>query len=805
MEKRSIENEIKKSYLEYAMSVIVSRAIPDIKDGLKPVQRRILYAMNELGFTHDKPYKKCARIIGETMGKYHPHGDSSIYEALARMAQDFSLRYPLIDGQGNFGSIDGDSPAAMRYTEARMARISEEITEDLDKETVEFRQNFDGSLMEPVNLPGKIPNLLINGASGIAVGMATNMVPHNLVEVARAIKHKVDNPDSTVSELLKFIKGPDFPGGGIAYYTSELADAYSTGRGKVICQGEVDLNEEKRIIIKSLPYGVNKSLFVQNIADQVKNEIIKGITDIRDESDRKGMRIVVKVRDNDMRNLVLNQLYEHSELETSIGIINLVLVENEPKILNLAGMIQYYIENRLDVIVKRSNFDLTKQKDRAHILEGLAKALDKIDMVIDMIRKSKEPAEAREKLCKSLELTEKQANAILDLRLQRLTSMEVDKVISDLKDVMARIKELETIIADESVRRSIIKKELDEVEKKYGDKRRTKIIYKELKGRSIEDLIPEEDSVIILSENSLLKRVSLEEYKAQKRGGKGIITPSRKEDSIKSILNCSSHDEIYFFTNTGRVIKTKAYEIEKKSRKSVGTAAEALLPLNEGEKIKQMVKGTDNSNSILAIVTRQGYVKRTPGKQLLSMRSNGLKIINLEEDDEVLSVEHLDGDSNIVVVSNSGKVALFNTREVRVTGRGSRGVRAMRLKENETIISSFAIKENEMILSISELGLGKRTDTTSFPVHHRGTGGVLIFKKTDRTGNIIKALPVAEGDDIIIITKNEKTIRLKVKDIKVLSRVTSGVKLIGLDDDDRVAVVSRVMEGENLEGEEQAN
>ena len=799
MEKRPIENEIKTSYLEYAMSVIVSRAIPEVRDGLKPVQRRILYSMSELNVNHDKPYKKCARIVGETMGKYHPHGDMAIYEALARMAQDFSMRYLLVDGQGNFGSIDGDAPAAMRYTEARLTELSEEMVRDIEKNTVPFRLNFDGSLEEPEYFPTKVPNLLINGSSGIAVGMATNMVPHNLTEVCNAITYALDHRDYEVKELLKYIKGPDFPGGGISFYSQELMNAYLTGRGKVVSQGEVDLSEPKHIVIKSLPYGVNKAVFIQNVAEQVKNEILKGITDIRDESDRTGMRVVIKVRDDDMRNLILNQLYEHTELESSIGIINLVLVNNQPRTLNLKGLVDNYIMHRLEVIVKRSSFDLNKMREREHILLALTKALENIDDVISIIRGARDVPTARADLMSKLEIDDVQANSILELRLQRLTALEISKVEEELKDVREKILSLEKILASEDLRRSIIKEELKELSKKYGDKRRTKISFREIKARTIADLVPEEDDVVILSEGSLLKRVSLEEYRAQRRGGKGIITSTRKEDSVKTILSCSSHDSIFMFTNTGRVLRTLAYEIEKKSRKSVGVTAASYVPLQEGEVVEQIMKAPESRESHLVILTRNGFIKRTPAEAILDMRSSGIRIIALEDDDEVVSVEAISREGNIVAISNSGKASVFTTSEVRPTGRTSRGVRAMRLKKGEYIITGFIAQDDEEVLTVSENGIGKRTPITEFSVHHRGSSGILVFKKSERTGNLVKAIPVKPDDEIMIITRNEKTIRLKVSGIKSQARVTSGVKLIDTSDNDAVIEVSRIEPGEEAE------
>ncbi len=786
MEKKSIENEIKKSYLEYAMSVIVSRALPDIRDGLKPVQRRILYAMNELGFTHDKPYKKSARIVGDTMGKYHPHGDTAIYDTMVRMAQSFSFRYPLIDGQGNFGSLDGDSPAAMRYTEARMAQLSEEMLEDIKKNTVSFRLNFDGSLEEPEFIPGKVPQLLINGASGIAVGMATNMMPHNLNEVSDAIMHEIDNPEASDDDLLNYVKAPDFPGGGIVFYTPELVDSYKTGRGKAIVQGEVDMSEEKYIIITSLPYTVNKALFIENVANQAKQEILKGITDIRDESSKEGMRIVIKVRDEDMKTLVLNQLYEHTQLESSIGIINLALVNNEPRILSLKSMIEFFIDHRLDMILKRSQHDLEKLEQREHVLLGLKIALDNLDAVIELIKGSKDTPTARESLTAKFDLTEVQANAILEMRLQRITALETEKVLKELEEVRKDIARLQKIVDSDRERRKLLKKELEYLKKKYGDARRTKISFREIKGRSIEELIPKEEALIVLSEGGLLKRLSPEEYRAQRRGGKGTITSTRKEDFVKTVISCSTHDYIYFFTNTGRVLKTKAYEITKKTRKTAGTVAEAILPLAESEKVTQIMKAPETKGENLILLTKNGFIKKTPARHLFEMRISGLKIIALGEDDELIAVQHTDVPSKMFVVSSAGKASLFDTKEIRSTGRSSRGVKAIRLKNRDYTISGFLVEPDSSILSVSERGIGKRTKAKEFPEHHRGTSGVYVFKENSRTGPLVKALPVSDGDEVLLVSRMEKTIRFNVGEIREQSRLTSGVKLIDLSEGDSV-------------------
>ncbi len=785
---RPIEEEIKTSYLDYAMSVIVSRAIPDFRDGLKPVQRRIIYSMYELGVMHDKPYKKSARIIGETMGKYHPHGDSSIYEALARMAQDFSLRYTLIDGQGNFGSIDGDAPAAMRYTEARLGKIAEEMVHDIEKETVSFTPNFDGSLNEPVYFPSRIPQLLINGTSGIAVGMATNMVPHNLSEISDAILFTIDNPECSVDDLLQFVKGPDFPGGGILYRNSDLLSIYRTGHGKVFCQGEIE-EEKKKIVIKTLPYGVNKAVFIQNIAEQVKNGIITNITDIRDESDRHGIRVVIKVKNEDSTGLTINQLYEHTQLESTISVNNLVLLNNEPKVMNLREMVSGFISFRLDVIKKRSIFEVNRLMEREHILTGLTIALQNIDLVIKIIRSSETVDTARNSLISQLNLSERQSTAILEMRLQRLTGLEIKKIEEELVTIRENIKKLNEIIENESVRREVLKTETLEIKKQYGDERRTKVLDRDINERNDEDLIPNEESIIILSENGLLKRVSTEEYNVQKRGGKGIITATRKEDTVKSILSCMSHDIIYFFTNTGRVLKTKAYTIEKKSRMSLGSIGGTFLKLYEGEKIKQMMMSPGEAKSYLIIITKMGFIKKTPVKEILDMRESGLKIIKLDEKDEVISVMDLEKPSKIFVAASNNKAAVFLSDEVSSTGRTSRGVKSMKLNGAE-VINSFPVNDNDTVMSISENGVGKRTIISDFSIHHRGSSGNLIFRENERTGSLVTALPVTDDDEILIVTRNNKTIRLNASEIKILSRVTSGVRLINVDEDDAVVAAS---------------
>ncbi|MCL4344994.1 MAG: DNA gyrase subunit A [Candidatus Thermoplasmatota archaeon] len=792
MESRPIENEIKKSYLEYAMSVIVSRAIPDVRDGLKPVQRRILYSMYENGFTRDKPYKKSARIVGEAMGKYHPHGDSAIYDAMARMAQEFSLRYPLIDGQGNFGSIDGDAPAAMRYTEARMNSMSEAMLDDIDKETVPFMLNFDGTLQEPVYLPSSIPNLLINGGSGIAVGMATNMLSHNLNEIGSAIIETVKNPERTVRDLLKTVKGPDFPGGGIIWFDEDLISAYETGKGRVKCRGEVITEEKKRLIITSLPYGVNKSNFLENLVKKINNEVIDGISDIKDESNREGMRIVIKIKDEEMKSLILNRLYMHTELEQSISIINLVLEDNQPKQMNLKELISSYIRHRLNIILKRSVYDSAKLREREHILEGLHIALTNIDRVIETIRKSRDGNEAKKSLMEGFSLTEKQADAVLDTRLQRLTTLEVGKIEKELEDTRTEIKRLEEIINSEEVRRSILIAEVTEIMRKYGDKRRTRVEFGELQNIRDEDAIPREESVIILTEKGFLKRVTLDEYRSQRRGGKGVQTSVRNEDQVKTIVNCNSHDPVLFFTNTGKMYSMKAYGIESKSRKGVGVIGSAILKLGEGEKITDMMKGNEDSSGFLILATRNGFIKKTPFSEFQNVRANGIRAINLDDDDELSSVFFIDRERDIIVVSDSGKAARFDSEEMRPTGRNSRGVKSMRIGDKEYILKAFPVQEGQDVLTISSRGIGKRTPEGDFPIHHRGSSGVKIMKITERTGKVVAALPVSDREGVIIMTRNEQTIRIDVDSVRELSRNSQGVRLINIEDGDEVISAGKV-------------
>ncbi|MGP6220929.1 DNA gyrase subunit A [Caldiplasma sukawensis] len=792
MEEKAIENEIKKSYLEYAMSVIVNRAIPDVRDGLKPVQRRILYSMYENGFTSDKPYRKSARIVGEAMGKYHPHGDAAIYDSMARMSQDFSMRYTLIDGQGNFGSIDGDSPAAMRYTEARLNSLSELMLKDIEKETVPFRDNFDGSLKEPEYLPSVIPNLLINGTTGIAVGMATNMVPHNLREICRATIETVKNPEITNEELLKIVKGPDFPLGGIIYLNDSLIEAYKTGRGKVICRGEIYREEKKRIIITSLPYGVNKSIFLENLARKVDEGTIDGITDIRDESNKEGMRIVIKIREEDKKDYVINSLYNRTELEQSIGIINLVLKENRPVLMSLRQLIKEHISHRLDVITKAATYDLSKAREREHLLNGMVKALENIETVIQIIRKSRDGREASSNLQSALLLSENQAKAVLEMRLQRLTSMEIESVKKDLEEIRAKIQDLENILQSEERRKKILIEEMENLSERFGDERRTKIVVGEIETIREEDVIPEEESIVILTEKGFIKRVTVDEYNTQRRGGKGILTSFHDDDRANAIVHCSSHDNLLFFTNKGRMFRIRAFRIESKSRKGTGTSGSAFLKLDQNEYIINMVKEEREEDMSMVLATSMGYIKRIANSEILNARSSGVIVIKLEEGDSLSSIYYVRENQHIVVVSTSGKAASFISSEIRLMGRNARGVRSMKVSADENVLTSFSIEPGQSVLTVSSNGYGKRTEEEQFKLHHRGTTGVRIMSINEKTGKIVAAFSVDDKDNILIITEMNKTIRLSVETIREMSRNTQGVKLIDLSEGDRVVSVGKI-------------
>jgi len=789
-----LEKEMKSSYLNYAMSVIVSRALPDVRDGLKPVQRRILYAMHELGLSSNKPHKKSARITGETMGKYHPHGDVAIYDALVRMAQNFSLRYPLVDGQGNFGSVDGDPPAAMRYTEVRLSSKAEELLQDLDKETVDFVPNFDNSLKEPVVLPAKMPNLLLNGSSGIAVGMTTNIPPHNLNELVSACIKVIDNPDLSLKELLKIIKGPDFPTGGIILGEQGIEEAYEKGRGKIILRGKtiIERKEDKEtIIITEIPYQVNKANLVEKIANLSQNNRITGIKSVRDESDRKGIRIVIEVSRRVDAQIVLNQLHKYTPLQITFGIILLALVENKPRLLNFLEAINFYLAHREKIIRRRSEFLLNKEKKRTHLLEGFRKALEKIDAVINLIKSSPSPAKAKERLIKSLSLTEDQAQAILDMRLQRLTALEREKIDKDYKESLEKIKELEETLQSKEKIQGIIKKELFELKKKYGDTRRT-LILKEKEEISFEpeDLIEKEDIVITLTSHGYIKYTPLRAYNRQGRGGKGANGMIlEKEDLVSNLFIANTHSIILFFTNLGRVYWVKAYDIPQRKRSSRGRAVVNFLPLKKekNELIAAAIPVDDfNQNKFLIMITKKGLVKKTPLLSYSHPFKKGINAIRLREEDRLIKVILSSGENDIFISTKKGKAILFSEKDLRPIGRVSLGVKGISLREDDEVINGVIVEEGKSVLTITSKGYGKRTLFSKYRKIKRGGKGIINIRLTSSKGEVVGIKRVKDDDDVIVITKKGKSIRLLAKNIPLVGRWAAGSRIIRLDKGDEV-------------------
>ncbi|MBN2281324.1 MAG: DNA gyrase subunit A [Candidatus Marinimicrobia bacterium] len=797
--KVDIEDEMKTAYLDYSMSVIVSRALPDVRDGLKPVHRRIMFGMSELNLTYQRAPKKCARIVGEVLGKYHPHGDSSVYDALVRMAQDFSMRYPLVQGQGNFGSIDGDSAAAMRYTEARMAKISKELLADIEKETVDFSPNFDETLMEPNVLPARVPFLLTNGSSGIAVGMATNIPPHNLTEVVDATIYQIDHPDCEIEELMTFVKGPDFPTAGIIMGKGSIKEAYETGKGIIKIRGRAEIDEMKngkmRIIITELPYQVNKAKLIKTIADLVKNKIIDGITDLRDESGRSGIRVVLELRKNIYPEVILNQLYSHTQLEESFGINLLALVKGVPKRLNLKQVLTNFIEFRHEVIVKRTIFDLNKAEAKAHILEGLKIALENIDEVIKIIRGSKNPEDAKEQLIATFNLSELQSKAILDMRLQKLTSLEVEKVIEEYNEVMKLIERLKFILANVSEQYKIIKDEMIEIRDTYGDKRLTEITA-DSSDFSIEDMIAEEDMVITISDSGFIKRSPIIDYKKQKRGGRGTRgAMTKNDDFIKDIFIASTHDYILFLTNKGRCYWLKVHEIPLGGRNTRGRAVVNLIQVKPGEVVKSFISTRDfPDDKYMVIATKEGLVKKTELSKFSKPRVTGIQAIGLKDGDEIVNAAITDGDHYIILGSSYGKSIKFHERDCRPMGRSAFGVRGIRLVGKGNIVVEMVATQGEegTLLAICENGFGKRTAIEDYPVIKRGGVGVITIKTSIRNGKMLSLLKVNDEDDLMIITQNGVLIRLGVSTIRSIARNTQGVKLIKLDDDDAISAVTRV-------------
>ncbi|WP_292373011.1 DNA gyrase subunit A [Methanosarcina sp. UBA411] len=796
-----LENEMKRSYINYAMSVIIGRALPDARDGLKPVHRRILFAMKEAGITHDKAYKKSARVVGDVLGKYHPHGDTAVYDSIVRMVQPFSLRYPLIDGQGNFGSIDGDSAAAMRYTEVRMDRIAEEMLADIEKETVPFMPNYDGSLEEPEVLPAKLPNLLINGSTGIAVGMATNMATHNIGEVIDGTLMLIENPAATIPELMTVIKGPDFPTGAHIIGTAGLKSAYMTGRGPVKIRAVAEIQELKKdrqqIIVTELPYQVNKARMIENIAQLARDKIIVGISDLRDESDRDGIRVVVELSRGTNPKVVLNQLYKHTQMETTFGIINLALVDGKPKELNLKELLEIYLEYRMEIIQKRTLYDLRKSEERAHILEGLRIALDNIDEIVALIKGSANADEAKQGLMENFALDELQSKAILDMRLQRLTGLETQKVLEELEGLVKLIGELRKILESDELKYEIIRNELLELKEKYGDTRRTKIVPATAEVRE-EDLIHEENVVVTITNGGYIKRLPLSTYTMQRRGGRGIIGMEMKdEDFVENLFISSTHNYILFFTNLGRLYWQKVYEIPEGSRQSRGKAIVNLLELQEGEMISAMIPVKEfDENHYLLMTTRAGTIKKTPLSEFKNPRKSGIIAVTLDEGDELVRVLLTDGKKEVLMVSKRGKAIRFSEEDVRPMGRTARGVRGMTLDgPDDEVVSMDIVDETTTLLTVTENGFGKRTEYSQYPTHRRGGKGVITIVTNERNGPVSRVRSVADDDELIFTSAEGIIIRIPAKDISIQGRNTQGVRIINLKPGDKVAGIARIESG----------
>ena len=820
----NIEDEMKSAYIDYSMSVIVSRALPDVRDGFKPVHRRVLYGMQDLGVFSNRPYKKSARIVGEVLGKYHPHGDSSVYDTMVRMAQHWSLRYPLVDGQGNFGSVDGDSPAAMRYTEARLRKIAEEMLDDLEKETVDFRPNFDDSLQEPTVMPTKIPNLLINGASGIAVGMATNMAPHNLTEVVDGIVAYIDNNDITPEELLQYIKAPDFPTGGIIYGYEGVRDAFLTGRGRIVIRGKAEIEEEngrEQIIVTEIPYQVNKAEMIKKIADLVNDKKIEGISDLRDESDRNGMRIVFEIKRDAIANVVLNKLYKFTQLQTSFSVNNICLVDGRPRLLNVRDLIQEFVEFRHEVVIRRTRFELRKAEDRAHILEGLIIASDNIDEVIEIIKTSASPDDARERLANRFGLSDIQTRAIVDMRLRQLTGLEQDKLRAEYDELMKLIADLKDILDREERRMQIIKDELTEVRAKYGDERRSSIEYSASEMR-MEDLIADEEVVVTISHAGYIKRTNLAEYKVQNRGGMGSKgSATRDQDFLEHLFVATNHNYLLIFTEKGRCFWMRVYEIPEGNKTSKGRAIQNLINIPGDDKVKAYVKVLDLTdkdyveNNFIVMCTKQGVIKKTSLEAYSRPRSNGINAIGIRDNDELLEAKLTNGSNEIVLATSEGRAIRFNESTVRPMGRNASGVRGVTLTSASDVVIGMICVEDifSTILVVSEKGYGKRTflndpedNEPVYRITNRGGKGVKTLNITDKTGKLLSIQNVFDEDDLMIITKSGVTIRMHIDTIRTMGRAAQGVKLINLKANAEIAAIARVPRAEDedeiIEGEE---
>jgi DNA gyrase subunit A len=791
-----LEEEMQKSFISYSMAVIINRALPDVRDGLKPVHRRILFDMNELGMTPDKPFRKSARLVGDVLGKFHPHGDSSVYEAMVRLAQDFNMRYMLVEGQGNYGSVDGDGAAAMRYTEARMAKITPYLIGEIDKDTVDFMPNFDETLMQPTVLPARFPNLLVNGATGIAVGMATNIPPHNLTEVINGVICLMENPDATLDDLMEHIKGPDFPTGGIILGRSGIREAYHTGRGRILVRAKTEVetlgNGRDRIIITEIPYGVNKAKLVEKIAELVHEKSLDGISDIRDESDRHGMRVVIDLKRDAQPQVILNYLYKHTQLQDTFGVIMLALVHGEPKILSLHDMLYWYIEHQKDVVTRRTKYDLDKSLARAHILEGLLKALENIDEVVHIIRHSKDTPTAKTELMNRFDFSDKQAQAILDMRLARLTNLESDKLLAEYQELEKTIAYLRSILADESLLLGVIKQELIEIRDKFGDERRTEIgiVDGEI---DVEDLIPVDDMVVTMTHFGYVKRLPRSTYRAQGRGGKGVVGQNlRDEDYTEQIRVINTHEPIMFFTNRGRCYMMKCYEIPEAGRTARGTAIVNLLQLQSGEKVTTMIPmPREVEGKYLMMATRDGLIKKTPLEDFANLRRAGLIAIILREEDELVAVELTDGDQTMLMATRSGRAIRFDEKNVRSMGRASMGVRSMRLKEGDNVVSACVLEPDALVLTISENGYGKRSDPEEYRETNRGGQGVRAMGLTEKTGPLAAQLMVREEEDIILITDDGTVIRTGVSSIRNCGRASQGVRLMRVAEGSRIVGVTR--------------
>ncbi|MFC1801100.1 DNA gyrase subunit A [Nanoarchaeota archaeon] len=803
---RVIEEEMKQSYVDYAMSVIVGRALPDVRDGLKPVHRRILFAMQQMGMFHNKPYKKSARIVGEVLGKYHPHGDTAVYDTMVRMAQDFSLRYPLIDGQGNFGSIDGDRAAAMRYTEARLKKLSEELLQDIDKNTVKFKDNFDGSLKEPEVLPSKGPNLLINGSAGIAVGMATNIPPHNLKEVTEGAIALIDNPEIDIKELMEKIPGPDFPTGAHIVGRAGIIDAYTKGRGRVVIKAVAEV-EDGKIIVSEIPYMVNKAMLIEQIADLVRDKKIEGIRNLRDESDREGIRVVIELKSGADSSVVLNQLYKYSRLKVTFGVFLLALVNNEPKLLNLKGMLNFFVKHRQQVVRKRTEFDLKKAEERAHVLEGLIIAIDNIDEVIPGIRKSKTVEDAKNFLMSNYDLTEIQAKAILEMRLQKLASLEQEKIKKEHEELLVLIGQLKEILDDEKKILEIIKKELIELMEKYGDERRTLIHEDEERDFDMEELIKEEDMVVTITHTGYIKRLPITVYKTQRRGGKGVIaTGTKEEDFVEDLFVTSTHSHLLFFTNKGQVYWQKVYDIPVGGRGARGRPIVNLVGLREGEKITSMVPVREfKEGDYLVMGTKRGVVKKSSLMEFSRPRKSGIRAINFDDGDELIGVVLTDGNKQVIMGTSNGIAIRFDEKTLRAMGRTARGVRGINLRGDDEVVGMCMAEDDKSLLTITKKGYGKRSKVSDYRLINRGGKGVINIKINEKIGKVVGIKSVNDDDQLMFISKQGIAIRMMAKDISVIGRATQGVRIMKLGEGDKVMAVAKIVAENGENGEDKNN